>query len=73
MISLLYELLNVTAADMIGKMNMYTGGRYGVSHQCELLNVRINWMTGKMTLYTGGSYEVSRQCELSYEFSDYIN
>jgi hypothetical protein len=52
MISLLYELLNVTAADMIGKMTLYTGGRYGVSHQCELSIVIANEMIGKTTLHT---------------------
>ncbi len=44
---------------------MYTGDRYGVSHQCELLNVSVNEMIGKTTLYTGDRYGVSPQCELS--------
>ena len=31
-----YELLNVSANGMIGKMTLYTDGRNRVSHQCEL-------------------------------------
>jgi hypothetical protein len=64
MMCLQYELLNVSANEMIGKMTLHTGGRYGVSHQCELLNVSANRMIGKITLHTGGRYEVSHQCEL---------
>ncbi len=54
MLCLLYELLNVSANEMIGKMPLHTGGRYGVSHQCELLNVSVNEIILKTTLYTGG-------------------
>jgi hypothetical protein len=49
-----YELLNVSANEMIGKTTLYTEGRYGVSHQCVLLNVSANEMIGERTLYTGG-------------------
>ncbi len=34
--------------------DLYTGSRYGVSHQCELSNVSVNEMILKTTLYTGG-------------------
>jgi hypothetical protein len=49
---------------MTGKTSSYTGGRYGVSHQCELSNVNATEMNQKMTLYSEGSYGVFRQCEL---------
>jgi hypothetical protein len=36
MLCLQYEIfLNVSANDIIGKITLYTGGRYGVSHRCE--------------------------------------
>jgi hypothetical protein len=74
MLCLQYELLlNVSANEIIGKTNLYTGGRYGVSHQCEFLNVSANQMIGKMTLYTGGRYGVSHRCELSCALSDSLN
>jgi hypothetical protein len=49
---------------MIGKMTLYTGGRYGVSHQCELSNVNATDMNEKMTLHSEGRCGVSHQCEL---------
>ena len=65
MLCLQYEIfLNVSANDIIGKITLYTGGRYGVSHQCELSNVNATEMNQKMTLYSEGSYGVFRQCEL---------
>ncbi len=39
MLCLQYELLNVSANWMIGKMTLYTDGRNRVSHQCEQSNV----------------------------------
>ncbi len=49
---------------MTGKTTLYTGGRYGVSHQCELSNVNAADVNEKMTLNTEGMYGVSLQCEL---------
>ena len=63
MLFLQYELLNVSANWMIGKMTLHTGGRYGVSHQCELSNVNAADVNEKMTLNREGRYEFSRQCE----------
>jgi len=62
-----YELLNVSANGMIGKMTLHTGGRYGVSHQCELSNVNAADVNEKMTLNSEGRYEVSHHCELLNE------
>ena len=50
MLCLQYELLNVSANGMLGKMTLHTGGRYGVSHQCELSNVNAADVNEKMTL-----------------------
>ncbi len=61
MLFLQYELLNVSANWMIGKMTLHTGGRYGISHQCELSNVNAADVNEKMTLNTEGRYEVSHQ------------
>ena len=63
MLFLQYELLNVSANWMIGKMTLYTDGRNRVSHQCELSND----VNEKMTLNTEGRYEVSHHCELLNE------
>ena len=63
MLCLQYELLNVSANGMIGKMTLYTDGRNRVSHQCELSNVNAADVNEKMTLNSEGRYEVSRRCE----------
>ena len=49
MLCLQYELLNVSANQMIGKTTYCTGGRHVDSHQYELLNVSANEMFSKTT------------------------
>ena len=49
---------------MIGKTTLYTGGRYGVSHQYELLNVSARLENLQSFLYRGSTQMVSHQYAL---------
>ncbi len=66
MLCLQYELLNVSANEMIGKTDLYNEGRNGVSHQCVLLNVTVPFENLQSFLYRGSTHMSCLQNELSY-------